>query len=272
MRRGKRLLTLGGAAVIALTAAVLSAQELALTREARGEFLRTAEVVDSERTSKGLTRPWRLTLSDGQMTHDASFQPVNQRRNNVSFRGGGAELNFVDYFGYNIAAYRLAGLVGLHDMIPVTVERRWRGEQGAVSWWVDDFKFDDGERTDLGVVPPDSRSWNQQMYRLLVFSALVQDSDRNPGNNLITNEWKVWMIDFTRAFRLAPELQNLDGLRRCDRDLSAKLRALKKEQLEEVAGDYLTGLEIDAVMTRRDRLVAHFEKLIAERGEDRVLY
>ena len=46
------------------------------------------------------------------------------------------------------------------------------------------------------------------MRRLLVFSALIQDSDRNPGNILITEAWKVWMIDFTRAFRLAPELQS----------------------------------------------------------------
>ena len=123
MRRGKRLLTSGGVAVIAVIASVLSAQELALTPEKIGEFLRTAEIVGSTRTSKGRTQPWRLTLHDGQMTHDASFQSVNVRRDIVNFRDGGAELNFVDSFAYNIAAYRLAWLVGLDDMIPVTVER-----------------------------------------------------------------------------------------------------------------------------------------------------
>ncbi len=70
------------------------------------------------------------------------------------------------------------------------------------------------------------------MYRSLVFSALIQDSDRNPGNTLISEEWKVWMIDFTRAFRRQPELHNLEGLRRCDRELLAKLRALEKAQVE----------------------------------------
>ena len=100
MRRGSRLLTCGGVAVIAVTVTVLSAQERALTPEQMGEFLRTAEIVNSERTRKGLTQPWRLTLSDGRMTHDASFQSVNIRRNNASFRGGGAELNFVDSFAY----------------------------------------------------------------------------------------------------------------------------------------------------------------------------
>ena len=45
------------------------------------------------------------------MTHDASFQSVDERRNKVTFRDGGAELNFVDSFAYNIAAYRLEGRV-----------------------------------------------------------------------------------------------------------------------------------------------------------------
>jgi hypothetical protein len=234
-------------------------------------FLRSADVVESRRTSKGLTQPWRLTLSDGQTTNDALFQSVNTRRNIANFKRGSAEINFVDSYAYNIAAYRLAGLLGLDDMIPVTVERRWNGERGAVSWWVD-AEWDEGERKDLGLQPPSSRRWNRQMYRVLVFSALIQDSDRNVGNMLISEEWKVWMIDFTRAFRLAPELHNVDALRRCDRELLASLRALRKEQVRRVAADHLSGLEIDLVMTRRDLLVEHFEQLIAERGEDKVLY
>ena len=35
-------------------------------------------------------------------------------------------------------------------------------------------------------------------------------------------------------------------------------------------GDYLTKREIDAMMERRDMLVAHFKKLIAELGEEKV--
>ena len=36
--------------------------------------------------------------------------------------------------------------------------------------------------------------------------------------------------------------------------------------------DYLTKRELDAMMVRRDMLVAHFKKLIAEQGEAKVLY
>lgn len=136
MRRGTGLST-AGVAVTALTVSVLSAQEPTLTPEQMGQFLRTAEVVASEQNRNGTTQPWVLTLSDGLVTHDASFQSVDRRMTNVRLAGGGTELHFVDSFAYNIAAYRLAGLVGLDDMIPVTVERRWRADRGALSWWVD---------------------------------------------------------------------------------------------------------------------------------------
>ena len=41
----------------------------------------------------------------------------------------GTELNFVDSYKYNIAAYRLAELLGIDDMLPVYVERKWEGDQ-----------------------------------------------------------------------------------------------------------------------------------------------
>jgi hypothetical protein len=32
--------------------------------------------VNSQRSKKGITHTWRLTLSDGTVTHDASFQSI----------------------------------------------------------------------------------------------------------------------------------------------------------------------------------------------------
>ena len=42
--------------------------------------------------------------------------------------------------------------------------------------------------------------------------------------------------------------------------------------MKQAVGDWLTNAEIDAMLKRRDLLVAHFKKLIAELGEDKVLY
>ena len=51
------------------------AQGSTLTTPQIREFLRTADVIAAERSSTGVTRPWRLTLSDGTLTHDVSPAP-----------------------------------------------------------------------------------------------------------------------------------------------------------------------------------------------------
>jgi len=48
----------------------------------------------------------------------------------MHFDDGHTELNFVDSYHYNIAAYELAKLVGMSDVIPVYVERQWNGKKG----------------------------------------------------------------------------------------------------------------------------------------------
>ena len=92
-------------------------------RAAQAEFLRTAKVVRSRQLSTGVTSPYRLTLSDGVVTHDAGFQAVDERRAQADFGPRGVEYNFVDSHHFNLAAYTIAGLVGLDAMMPVTVHR-----------------------------------------------------------------------------------------------------------------------------------------------------
>ena len=97
------------------------------------QFLLNAEIIGSRTTSKGITLPSRLTLTDGKITHDAGFQTINERRSRMEMADGTTELNFVDSYMYNIAAYELAKLLGISDMIPVTVERSFRGKKEAIN-------------------------------------------------------------------------------------------------------------------------------------------
>ena len=246
-----------------------------LTVEQMKDFLKTAKVIRTRTTSKGITAPKRVTLNDGVITHDAVFQSVDERQTVASLGGGGrqasTELNFVDSYRYNLGAYALAGLLGLDYMMPVHVERRWAGAVGSMSWFVDTL-MDESDRLKKKVQPPNPTDWNYQMYRMRVFTALVRDTDRNLTNVLITPEWKVVMIDFTRGFRLQPELMYTKDLARMDRTLLPRLEGLTKEGVKQATGEWLTNPEIDAVMKRRDLLVAHFKKLIAELGEEKVLY
>src|SRR5205823_9108727 len=92
------------------------------------DFLLKAKIVKSKHTSKGITDPWRLTLSDGTVTHEAVFQSVDVHKPTMQFADGTTEINFVDSYKYNIAAYELAELLGMGDMLPVHVERKWNGQ------------------------------------------------------------------------------------------------------------------------------------------------
>jgi len=106
---------------------------------------------------KGTPGALRLTLSDGSLTHDASFQRVDQQNSANNLRQGkrmAGELRFVDAYRYNIAAWELARLLQLAEMMPATVERSYAGQRGALSWWVDDVLMDEEERERTSAVPP----------------------------------------------------------------------------------------------------------------------
>jgi hypothetical protein len=54
--------------------------------------------------------------------------------------------------------------------------------------------------------------------------------------------------------------------------LFEKLKSLDANALEEKTNHYLSKNEREAVMSRRDKIVAQFQKMIAEKGENDVLY
>ncbi len=260
------------AAVIYQTCGLFAAaaDEPALTKEQIEQFLLTAKVVDNRPAKKGVTDTLRLTLSDGTITHDASFQSIDEHQA-MKKLASGTEFNFVDSYKYNIAAYELAELLGLDDMVPVYVERKWNGKVGSLSWWLP-VKMDEVERAKRQLSPPDIDAWNKQMYKIRVLDELVSDSDPNLTNVLIGEDWKIWRIDFGRAFRLNKEPKNPGDLVRCDRRLFEKLKALDANALTEATKHYLNKSEVNAVMARRDKIVALFQKRIAEKGENEVLY
>ncbi|MEZ5283746.1 MAG: hypothetical protein R2712_02825 [Vicinamibacterales bacterium] len=243
--------------------------------DARLAFLRNARIVSWRPIGKGVTGSLRLTLTDGATTHDASFQSIDQQARPVDMSRGlrmAGELRFVDSYRYNLAAWEIARLVGLDHMMPPTVRRTYRGRVGALSWWVDDVMMDEAERERLDAQPHDGLALARQRQRMQVFAELVRDTDRNKGNVLYTRTWDVVMLDFTRAFRLDTDTRLPANLTTCDGRLLASLRGLDAAAIKHVADRYLTGYEVNAVLARRDRIVAHFDALVAARGTAAVLY
>jgi len=254
-----------------LLAGALPAQEPAMTPEETANFLLKAEVINSRHTGKGVTSPYRLTMRLGNVTHDAHFQPIDETRSSREFNDGSVELNFRDFYGYNIAAYQLSKLLGLDHMMPVTVFRKWSGMSGSMAWWLPET-MDEADRISKKLEPPDKEAWGRQMHRKRVFAELVYDTDPNRTNVLIGEDWKIYMIDFTRAFRVRGELREPKNLVRCDRNLLEKLRQLDAKELAASTKGFLNNAEVKAVMQRRDKIVAHFEQLVKEKGESSVLY
>lgn len=258
------------AACLACAVFALAADDPTPSKDQIKQFLTSAKVVSSKQASKGITGTMRLTLSDGTLTHDASFQSIDEHKS-MKQLAQGTEMNFVDSYKYNIAAYELAELIGLDDIVPVYVERKWAGNTGSLSWWLP-VKMDEVERHKQKLTAPDPDAWNNQMYKIRVLDQLVGDSDVNLTNVLIGQNWEIWRIDFTRAFRLNKDPKNPKDLVRCDRHLLEKLKALDGNALAEKTHRYLTKDEVKAVMSRRDKIVAQFQAMIAEKGENEVLY
>jgi len=242
-----------------------------LTDDQKIQFLLNAKVIANKQSGKGITNPYRLTLTDGTITHDASFQPVDEHKPKMEFSDGRVEYNFVDSYHYNIAAYELARMLGMNDMVPPYVERKWNGMTGSLSWWIP-WKWDEVMRHDQRLHPPDPDAWNKQMYKIRVFDQLIYDTDPNLTNVLITEDWKIWRIDFTRAFRQYNGLLDPKDLVMCDRQLLEKLKELKFDEVFARTRPHLNKTDVKSLIARRDKIVATFEKLAATKGEGVVFY
>jgi len=251
--------------------AVRAADEPVLKLEEIETFLREARITGSRPIGKGVTKPWRLTLHLDGITHDAAFQSIDKQKDRMRFKSGREEVLFRDYYGYNIAAYRLARLLGYDDLVPVSVERHWAGQVGALTWWIDK-KWDEEERLKANISAPDQNEWEKQVYTARVFTALVEDTDRNLGNQLVTEDFHIWLIDFSRAFRRARVLDKPAIMRKIDRRLHERLRTLTDAEIRLALKGYVEREAVDALLERRKAIVEHFAKLVVERGEDAVIF
>lgn len=241
----------------------MSAQTRVLTVEQMEEFLLHARILKSRPIGKGVTGSRVATLSDGRLTHDAHIQSVDIEKRILRPARGPIELNYKDHYRYNIAAYRLARVLGLTN-VPVSVERVVDNTHAAVTWWVDDVLIDEQERLDRekkNTLPATWQPAKTMAYLdiMRVFDELIANSDRNAGNQLWTRDGTLWLIDHTRAFRLHRTLRAPELLQRCDRDLFNALRGLTIESVTAAVDGTLTKREIEAVIARRDLIVKQLQ-------------
>jgi hypothetical protein len=245
--------------------------KVSLTDAEQERFLLEGEIVRRRSAPGGITNSERATLRRQGFEHDAHIQRIDEHKMQNAV-GSTVELDFRDSYRNNVAAYRLDRILGL-GMVPVTVVRRDGPRDAAFTWWVDDVLMDEKARHLKKIRVPDVEAWNRQMWVLRVFDQLIYNFDRNLGNLLIGKDWRIWMIDHTRAFKHFKEIKNLKDLGdRCERELLAALRRLDEPTLKAAMTDLLDGPQITALLARRDKIVRYYDAKIAKQGEAAVVY
>lgn len=233
------------------------------------DFLKTADVVSKKPLDGGSSQTLKVLLEkDGVRVH-AAFRTVELRKQRVTL-GREVFLDFHDSFRYEVAAYELARLLGL-DQIPPVVERQIEGERGSLQLWVEGATTE-SERHREKAQPPDRMAWYRQLQVMRIFDRLIYNYDRNRGNILIGDDWKLWMIDHTRSFRISADVPEIRTVTHCEKDLWRRLREVGEDELEERLSAYMSRKQVRALVKRRDKIVEYVEELIAEHGEEHVLF
>jgi len=243
-----------------------------LTAEDTEAFLRTAEVIEDEgEIGAGRSAPRRLVLSDGNITMRAAwrthceFEPVER------FRDGHVEMAFRDSYKHEIAAYELDKVLGL-GLVPPTVEREINGTTGALQIWVENA-MTEWNRMKQHIRPPDVAAWNEQMQTVRLFHQLIFDTDYSNASNLLVDcDFRIWVIDSTRAFGRCRKLREQQEVRRFSRSLLERLCALQPEAVREALGPYLCERQIDALLERKGLLLERADRLVARHGESAILF
>src|SRR5262249_40212201 len=89
----------------------------------------------------------------------------------------------------------------------------------------------------------------------------------------VDKSWQIWMIDHTRAFKIFKVLKSESDLTEsCERSLLASLRRLEKPALQVRMAGLLNEGQVNGLLGRRDKIVRVYDKRIADRGEESVLY
>jgi len=234
------------------------------------EFLKTAKVIKTQNVPVGITAPQKLLLEKDGVRANAHFTYIDEEKAMAVLRDGRREMGFRDSYRFQGAAYALARLLGL-DNVPPVVQRSIGGRSGALSLWIE-HTMTEKDRLKKAVEPARPQEWVLQMKTMHVFDQLIYNTDRNQGNILIDDNWKLWMIDHTRAFRRNEDLLKPEELTLCGRRLWQRLQEVPDAEIEARLKPHLTGMEIRALLKRRTKIVSLFRQAIQQRGEAAILF
>jgi hypothetical protein len=271
------VIILVGAGLCALGAAFAQIKPEDITEDKKWEeFLTTAVIAGSEQilSREAVTKPYKLTLEKDGVKRFALWKDIDK-----------VEVGRPDRWRYEIAAFRIDRLLGL-NMVAPTVERRFEERRGSLQLWLDHKMAYQAMNEDRKLKAPGGLKavlFNRAIYLHRAFDNLIANEDRHANNILITDDWRLYLIDHSRSFRTSKKFtdsliyteKHKEGpklMLGLPRAFLEKLKALTAETIRETVGEYLTEEEIQAVMKRRDLVLVEIDRLIKKNGEAETLY
>lgn len=233
-------------------------------------YLQEARIVSSKTVGVGINGIQKVLLEkDGLRVH-AAFRDVRDRKRNVRLQDGRFHISFSDDCIFEVAAYRLSSILGI-NAVPPAVERTIQRSKGTLQIWVENAMMQ-SEYVQQRPKVNSARERIRQHQMLYLFDSLISNDDRNAGNLLWDSNGKLWMIDHTRAFRWDSEAPRLERIRMCDRAVFQRLKEVEDDVIESELKGVLSRRELSSLLKRRQQIVEHLERLIAEKGEEDVLF
>ena len=212
-------------------------------------FIREAEIERFEDVPIGVTRPKRAFLKPGGLASSVAWKVLPPSRHT----------GYWESYKSEIAAYELDKLLGM-TMVPVAVEKRWKGQTAAAILWLSPVR----QWKDVRALPKPVK-WNRQAILMKMFDNLIGNPDRNMGNLIVDDDWNLFLIDHSRAFIDSKDLPV--KMERIDRDVWSRMLALDEPGLTTALGAWLDGRAIRAVIARRDRMKAAIDILVRDSSE-----
>ena len=225
-------------------------------------YLRTAKVVSVKIDLEGgRTEAWNINLDDGKIARRAIFKYINRARPAL----------LPDSYQYEIAAYELDKLLDL-NIVPPVVEREIKGIKGSLQLLIEGC-ITESDRKRRNIKPPDPEGFQNALELINIFENLVYNERIDPDDILIHREdWKVWGVDFSRAFAPSSELIPGCKITRCSKELYQNLLKLDSDAVKAKLKPYLNQQEIEALLKRKIIIVEKIKQLIEEKGEKSVLF
>lgn len=241
----------GGHPLVQAQAAVVSTS--ARIWEGRNEefeaYIRATPIERFEDVPIGVTKPKRAYLTGPGPVASVAWKVLPPGR-----QGG-----FWESYKSEIAAYELDKLLGM-GMVPVTVEKVWKGDRAAAVLWLSPIHSWKEMQN-----KPKPEKWNRQAIRMKMFDNLICNKDRNIGNLLVDDEWNLFLIDHSRAFITDKDLPVV--MERIDREIWERMLALDEPTLKAALGKWVDGGSIRALFARRDKMAIAIDKLVKKSSE-----